>query len=86
MNTVIKYITELHPKGYLPVDVKVINQLKPGQRLKVTIQPLDYDENYSQPIEEAESKASDFIDFLKKNVTSGGYNEQVISRNFIHED
>ncbi|MFN2268340.1 MAG: hypothetical protein ABR542_10380 [Desulfonatronovibrio sp.] len=86
MNTEIKYITELHPKGYLPVDAKVINQLKPGQRLKVTIQPLDYDVDYSQSIKESQSKASEFLDFLKNNATGGGYNEQVISRNFIHED
>lgn len=85
MKSEIVYITELHPNGYLPVDSSVAEKIRHGQRLKVTIQPLDSTVTDTDQ-DESSRKASEFIDFLKKGATKGGFQQQVITRDFIHDD
>lgn len=85
MKSEIVYITELHPNGYLPVDSRVAEKLRHGQRLKVTIQPLDSAVSDTDQ-EETSRKASDFMNFLKQNAAKGGFQSQVITRDFIHDD
>lgn len=83
MKSEIVYITELHPNGYLPVDHRVAEQIRQGQRLKVTIQPLDSAVNDTDQ-EESSRKASEFMNFLKKDAAKDGFQSQVITRDFIH--
>ena len=85
MKTEIIYITELHPNGYLPVDPRVVEKIGMGQRLKVTIEPLDSAVTGTDQ-KESSRKASEFIDFLKKDAAKGGYQSQVLTRDFIHDD
>lgn len=85
MKSEIVYITKLHPNGYLPVDPSVAEKIRHGQRLKITIQPLDSAEPDTDQ-EDSSRKASEFINFLKKNAAKGGFQNQVITRDFIHDD
>jgi len=85
MKSEIVYITELHPNGYLPVDQRVTDQIRHGQRLRVTIQPLDPPVTDTDQ-EESSRKASEFMNFLKKNPAKGGFQNQEITRDFIHDD
>jgi len=85
MKSEIVYITQLHPNGYLPVDFSVAKQIRHGQRLKVTIQPLNSSVTDTDRVD-SNRKASEFIDFLKQNAAKGGFQSQVITRDFIHDD
>jgi len=85
MKSEIVYITELHPNGYLPVDPGVAEKIRHGQRLKVTIEPLDSAATDTDQ-DKSSRKASEFIDFLKKNAAKGGFQHQGITRDFIHDD
>ena len=79
----LEYIGKVLPDGHLSIDPFVAGQIKKGQNLKIRIEVTTAEYKPKQKLSMA---AQDYLNFIKRNVHQGGYQQQEISREFIHED
>ena len=81
----IEYIGEVLPDGRLSLDPAITGKLKAGQKFRVKLEGLDqdYQEKTSSSLSE---EAQDFLSYLRNAVGRGGYQEQSITRAFIHDN
>ncbi len=78
----LEYIGKILPDGHLSVNPTVAEKIKKGQKLKIKIEI--YQEEY-MPKKSLSKEAMDFLNLLKQNVHTGGYDQEKITREFIHE-
>ena len=85
MSNTMEYIGEVLPDGHLSLDPAIDGKLKTGQKFRVKLEGLDqdYQEKTSSSLSE---EAQDFLSYLRNAVGRGGYQEQSITRAFIHDN
>ena len=79
----LEYIGEMLPDGHLSVDSAIIEKLKSGQKLKIKIEPIQAPESSSGYLSD---EARDFLEFMRRTAHRGGYQQEKITRDFIHAD
>jgi hypothetical protein len=79
----LEYIGEILPDGHLSVDSAIIEKLKSGQKLKIKIEPISSQES---SLEDLSMEAKDFLDFMQRTAHRGGYRQEKITRDFIHDN
>ena len=79
----LEYIGEMLPDGHLSLDSAIIEKLKSGQKLKIKIEPIPAQDS---SIGDLSEEARDFLDYIQRTVHRGGYQQEKITRDFIHDD
>ncbi|MCX6310003.1 MAG: hypothetical protein NTY32_14695 [Bacteroidia bacterium] len=78
---VLEYLGELLPDGHLSVPSDIVRQIEPGQKLKIRLEIcMATDEKLSLAMD-----ANEFLKYAKSVAQSGGYYQELITREFIHD-
>ena len=94
---VLEYMGELLPDGHLSLPPDIFGQIKPGQKLKIRIEPctLKSDgipDDWADPVEivcnetvRTALSAEEFLQYARSMAKTGGYCQETITREFIHD-